>query len=125
MQLSLNLRAILSQRLVQASTGGRVAAVEILLDSPRVKDLILKGQVDEIKEVMEKSTNLGMQTFDQHLYQLFKGGILSLEEALRNADSANNLRVRIRLEAADHQAIQKDGAIPEASPSGLCIQRDH
>jgi len=125
MQLSLNLRAILSQRLVQAATGGRVAAVEVLLDSPRVKDLILKGQVDEIKEVMEKSTNFGMQTFDQHLHQLFKDGIISLDEALRNADSANNLRVRIRLEAADDQASHRAGSNPDTSPSELCIQRDH
>lgn len=125
MQLSLNLRAILSQRLVQAATGGRVAAVEVLLDSPRVKDLILKGQVDEIKEVMEKSTNFGMQTFDQHLYQLFKDGIISLDEALRNADSANNLRVRVRLDAADDPSTHRAGSVPDTSPSELCIQRDH
>ena len=97
MQLSLNLRGILSQRLVRTIDGGRVAAVEILLDSPRVKDLIHKAQIAELKEAMEKSTNLGMQTFDQALYDLYKGGKITLEEAIKNADSANNLRLRVKL----------------------------
>lgn len=97
LQLSLNLRGILSQRLVRTADGDRVAAVEVLLDSPRVKDLIHKGNIHELKEAMEKSTNLGMQTFDQALFDLYKAGTISLDEALRNADSANNLRLRIKL----------------------------
>ena len=97
LELSLNLRGIVSQRLVQTPDGGRVAAVEILLDSPRIKDLIHKGQIHEIKEAMEKSTNFGMQTFDQHLFDLYKAGKISLEEALKNADSYNNLRLRVKL----------------------------
>jgi twitching motility protein PilU len=101
MQLSLNLRAILSQRLVAAVAGKRVAAVEILLDTPRMKDLILKGQLDQIKEAIELGGSAGMQSFDQHLYELYAGGTISLEEALKNADSANNLRVRVRLAEAE------------------------
>lgn len=97
LQLSLNLRGIISQRLVRTIDGGRVAAVEVLLDSPRVKDLIHKGEVAELKEVMEKSGTLGMQTFDQSLYGLYTAGKISLEEAIRNADSANNLRLRVKL----------------------------
>ncbi len=97
LQLSLNLRGIVSQRLIPTVDGGRVAAVEVLLDSPRVKDLIHKGKVDELKEAMEKSTNLGMQTFDQHLYELYTAGKITLDEALKNADSANNLRLRVKL----------------------------
>lgn len=97
LQLSLNLRGIVSQRLIPTVDGGRVAAVEVLLDSPRVKDLIHKGKVDELKEAMEKSTNLGMQTFDQHLYELYSAGKITLDEALKNADSANNLRLRVKL----------------------------
>jgi twitching motility protein PilU len=124
MQLSLNLRAILSQRLVRGVTGGRVAAVEILTDSPRAKDLILKGQIEEIKELMEKSTNVGMQTFDQHLYELFHAGAISLEEALRNADSANNLRVRVRLAAGEDGVSSKEASSSESSVLELRIQKD-
>ncbi len=97
LQLSLNLRAIISQRLVPTIEGSRAAAVEILLDSPRVKDLIHKARIHELKEAMEKGTNFGMQTFDQHLFDLYREGRVSLEEALKNADSANNLRLRVKL----------------------------
>lgn len=97
MQLSLNLRAIVSQRLVRAIDGTRVPAVEVLLDTPRVKDLINKAQIAELKEAMEKSTNSGMQTFDQALYDLYREGKISLDEAIKNADSANNLRLRVKL----------------------------
>lgn len=97
LQLSLNLRSIVSQRLVKAIDGSRAAAIEILLDSPRVKDLIHKAQIAELKEAMEKSSNIGMQTFDQALYDLYKAGKVSLEEAIKNADSANNLRLRVKL----------------------------
>lgn len=97
LQLSLNLRSITSQRLVRTVDGSRVAAVEVLIASPRIKDLIHKGEVAEIKDAMEKGTNLGMQTFDQSLFQLLQDGKITLEEALRNADSANNLRLRVKL----------------------------
>jgi twitching motility protein PilU len=111
LQLSLNLRSIVSQRLVKTIDGGRAPAIEILLDSPRVKDLIHKAQIAELKEAMEKSTNLGMQTFDQSLYDLYAAGRISLEEALRNADSANNLRLRVKLsEEGTHFAQAEEGA---------------
>lgn len=97
LQLSLNLRAIVSQRLVKTVEGNRVPAVEILLDSPRIKDLIHKGEIAEMKEAMEKGHNLGMQTFDEALYVLYKDGRITLEEALKNADSMNNLRLRVKL----------------------------
>jgi twitching motility protein PilU len=98
MQLSLNLRSIISQRLCMKPDGGRIAAVEILLDSPRVKDLINKAEIAELKEAMERSQNFGMQTFDQHLFDLYREGHITLDEALRNADSMNNLRLRVKLE---------------------------
>jgi twitching motility protein PilU len=97
LQLSLNLRGIISQRLIRTLEGGRVAAVEVLLDSPRIKDLIHKANIAELKEAMEKGENVGMQTFDSHLYELYREGKISLEEAIKNADSANNLRLRVKL----------------------------
>jgi twitching motility protein PilU len=95
--LSINLQAFISQRLVPTIDGKRCAAIEILLNSGRVADLILKGAVMEIKEVMEKSEAMGMQTFDTALYHLYINGQISLEEALKNADAENNLRLRIEL----------------------------
>jgi len=97
MDLSLNVRAFISQRLIPTVDGKRTVAVEVLLGTPLIQDLILKGEVHTIKEIMEKSTNLGMQTFDQALFKLYKDGQISLEEALRNADSQNNLRLKISL----------------------------
>ncbi len=96
LQLSLNLRAIISQRLVPGVDGKRVAALEVLIDTPWVKDLIKKGEVDTLKEAMEKSTQEGGQTFDQALFSLCTEGRISEEQALANADSANNLRLRIK-----------------------------
>jgi twitching motility protein PilU len=98
LDLSLNLRAIISQRLVPTVDGKRAAAVEVLLGTPRVCDLIKNGEADAIKEVMLKSEAQGMQTFDTALYKLYKERKISLEEALRNADSKNNLRLRINLD---------------------------
>lgn len=108
LQLSLNLKAIISQRLVRrCDIEGRIPAVEILLSSPRVKDLIYKGEIAELKEAMENSRNLGMQTFDQSLYDLYLNGYISLEDALKNADSANNLRLRIKLsEGGDNEKLK-------------------
>lgn len=104
MDLSLNLRSFVSQRLIAKRDGkGRVPAVEILLNSPLISDLIFKGEVSEIKEIMKKSNELGMQTFDQALFQLHEAGHISYEDALRNADSVNDLRLRIKLEGHEAQ----------------------
>ncbi len=98
MDLSLNVRAIVSQRLIPKKDGkGRTAAVEVLLNSPLIADLIFKGEVHEIKQIMGKSRELGMQTFDQHLFELYEQDLISYEDALRNADSVNELRLMIKL----------------------------
>jgi twitching motility protein PilU len=98
MDLSLNLRALVSQRLVpRQDNKGRHAAVEIMLNSPLISDLIFKGDVAEIKEIMKKSTHIGMQTFDQALFNAFEENLISFEDALRNADSLNDLRLQIKL----------------------------
>ncbi|UTH75829.1 PilT/PilU family type 4a pilus ATPase [Chromobacterium sp. IIBBL 290-4] len=98
MDLSLNMRSIISQRLVPHKSGrGRVAAVEILLNSPLVSDMIFKGEISALKEVMARSPEAGMQTFDQSLFELFEADLINYEDALRNADSINDLRLRIKL----------------------------
>jgi len=97
MDLSLNLRAFISQRLVPTVDGKRAAAIEILLGTPSVSEMILRGEVESIKEIMQKSENLGMQTFDTALFKLYEAGKITLDETLKNADSANNLRLRIKL----------------------------
>ena len=98
MDLSLNLKALISQRLIPKQDGkGRFAAVEVMLNSPLISDLIFKGEVLEIKEIMKKSRNLGMQTFDQALFDAFESNQISYEDALRNADSVNDLRLQIKL----------------------------
>jgi twitching motility protein PilU len=97
LQLSLNLRSIVSQRLIPSVDGKRVAALEILMDTPRIKDLIKKGQVDILKEAMEQGIQEGCQTFDQALFALYRDGSIVLDQALINADSANNLRLKIKL----------------------------
>jgi twitching motility protein PilU len=102
MDLSLNLKAMISQRLVPKKDGkGRAAAFEILLNSPLISDLIFKGEVHEIKAVMAKSRELGMQTFDQHLFELCEAGVIGYEDALRNADSLNELRLMIKLQGQE------------------------
>lgn len=101
MDLSLNLRAFVSQRLVSKTGGGRCAAIEILLNSPLISDLILKGETNMIKEVMAKSTELGMQTFDQALFNLCEEERITQDDALRNADSINELRLRFKLHGKD------------------------
>ncbi len=95
--LSLNLRAIISQRLIRTLDGGRCAAIEILINTPLISDLIAKGDVSGIKEIMAKSRELGMQTFDQALFDLYKEGHISYDEAVKNADSANEVRLQIKL----------------------------
>jgi twitching motility protein PilU len=107
MDLSLNTKAFVSQRLVPRETGiGRIASMEIMLNSPLIADLIFKGEVGQIKEIMAKSTRLGMQTFDQSLFSLYEDGIISYEEAMRNADSKNELRLRIKLESKRESSIE-------------------
>ena len=99
MDLSLNLKSVISQRLLKTTDGkGRVAAIEILLNSPLISDLILKGDVHEIKAIMAKSNELGMKTFDQALFDLYEADKITYEDALRSADSMNELRLRIKLE---------------------------
>ena len=113
LDLSLNIRAFVSQRLIPTVDGKRAAAIEILLGTPLVQDMIRRGDVHEIKEVMAKSENLGMQTFDSALYKIYMEGRISLEEALRNADSPNNLRLRINL--SDDQPGQPSPALAGAA----------
>jgi twitching motility protein PilU len=98
MDLSLNTRAFIAQRLIPRRDGrGRVPAVEVMLNSPLVSDLIFKGDVSGIKDLMKRSRELGMQTFDQSLFDLYEAGLISYEDALRNADSLNDLRLEIKL----------------------------
>ncbi|MGO8755989.1 MAG: PilT/PilU family type 4a pilus ATPase [Gallionellaceae bacterium] len=106
MDLSLNTKALISQRLIPHRSGtGRAAAFEILLNSPLISDLIFKGEVNEIKSVMSRSRELGMQTFDQSLFDLYENEDISYEEALKNADSLNDLRLRIKLESRHSRDI--------------------
>jgi twitching motility protein PilU len=107
MDLSLNLKGMISQRLIPKRDGpGRVAAIEIMLNSPLISDLIFKGEVHQLKEIMKKSRELGMQTFDQALFDLYEAGLISYEDAMRNADSMNELRLAIKLHG--HEAKEKD-----------------
>lgn len=113
LDLSLNLKCFVSQRLIPTLDGKRCAAIEILLGTPTVAQAIHKGEVESIKEIMSKSENLGMQTFDAALFKLYEEGKISFEDALKNADSSNNLRLRIKLESkrgipADEEEIEKN-----------------
>ena len=109
MDLSLNLKAVIAQRLLKTVDGkGRAAAIEIMLNSPLISDLILKGEVHEIKAIMGKSNELGMKTFDQALFDLHEDGRVTIEDALRNADSMNELRLRIKLEGKDAKEPGED-----------------
>lgn len=119
MDVSLNTKAFISQRLVPRETGiGRVAAMEIMLNSPLIADLIFKGEVGQIKEIMAKSTRLGMQTFDQALFALYDDGMISYEEAMRNADSKNELRLRIKLES------KRDSSLADQQSESLRIMEE-
>ena len=121
MDLSLNLQGFVSQRLIPTVDGKRAAAIEILLGTPRICDLIKQGKVDEIKEVMEKSENQGMKTFDSALFDLYKNGRISLEEALKNADSKNNLRLKVQLSETGDSG---DGNAEEGSGLSLAPKDD-
>ncbi|ROS05810.1 twitching motility protein PilU [Sinobacterium caligoides] len=109
MDLSSNVRGFISQRLVPTKDGKRCAAVEVMIGSPTIADQILKGEFENIKETMEKSANMGMQTFDGALLKLYQEGRISLEEALKNADSANNLRLKIKLASGEIGKGSDDG----------------
>ena len=121
MDLSLNIQAFVSQRLIPTTDGKRCAAIEVLLGTPMVADLILKGEIEGIKEVMEKSENIGMKTFDSALFELYVEGLISEEEALKNADSPNNVRLKIKFakeEADDASGLSLqtlDGADEEVT----------
>ena len=118
LQLSLNLRSIVSQRLIPSVEGKRVAALEILMDTPRIKDLIKRGEVDSLKEAMEQGVQEGCQTFDQALFAQYRDGKISLEQALVNADSANNLRLKIKLAGlkVDEEPITAEGETRKSEP---------
>jgi twitching motility protein PilU len=136
--LSINLRAIVSQRLVKTVDGGRCAAIEILLNTPLISEMIAKNDQVGIKPIMAKSKELGMQTFDQALYDLFHAGKITFEEAMANADSANELRLRIKLAAGgdlsnnslslheeeeeEEQPVQKIVKTPEVKPREQIIR---
>src|SRR5258706_12868639 len=111
MDLSLNIRALISQRLVPREAGaGRIAAMEIMLNSPLIQDLIFRGEVAKITDIMGRSTRLGMDTFDQALFDLYEKGLISYEDALRNADSKNELRLRVKLESnRENKPVESDG----------------
>ncbi|MFT6274600.1 MAG: twitching motility protein PilU [Halioglobus sp.] len=115
MDLSSNIQAFVSQRLVATKDGKRCAAIEVMLGTPMIADLILKGEFDGIKEIMEKSQNIGMKTFDSALFDLHQEGKITEEEALRNADSPNNVRLKIK--------FAKEGGVLEADGSmGLSLE---
>ncbi|HEX2790716.1 MAG TPA: PilT/PilU family type 4a pilus ATPase [Steroidobacteraceae bacterium] len=111
MDLSLNIRALISQRLIPRESGtGRIAAMEIMLNSPLIQDLIFRGEVAKIKEVMSRSNRIGMKTFDQALFDLYEQGHISYEDALRNSDSKNELRLRVKLESKrENKPVEADG----------------
>ncbi|TMQ51049.1 MAG: PilT/PilU family type 4a pilus ATPase [Candidatus Eisenbacteria bacterium] len=120
-QLALNLRGIVSQRLLPRASGtGRVAAIEVMLNAPRIADLIAKAEIAALKEAIEANAQDGSRSFDQALYDLYRGGLITLDEALRQADSANNLRIRIKLESA---TMHERGAAAILAHARLVRQR--
>ncbi len=120
MDLSMNMQCIVSQRLIPTVSGKRCAAIEVLLGTPMIADLILRGELDGIKEIMHKSENLGMKTFDTALFELYQEGLINEEEALRNADSLNNVRLRIKFasEELESEAVGHSGLSLETLDDG-------
>jgi twitching motility protein PilU len=116
MDLSLNIQSIVSQRLIPTVDGKRCAAVEVLLGTPMIAELVLRGEIDGIKEVMQKSENIGMKTFDTALFELYQQGLISEDEALRNADSPNNVRLKIKF------AREDAGEADAGSPVSLSLE---
>jgi twitching motility protein PilU len=120
MDLSMNLHAIISQRLLRLrGEKGRVPAVEILIKSPLIADLILNGKMSEIRDVVARSTELGMQTFDQSLFQLFEDGLVEYDDAIRSADSGNDLRLKIKLESKRFEGGELGDSLQNISYSGM------
>jgi len=115
MDLSTNIQAFVSQRLIPTVDGKRCAAIEIMLGTPMIAELILRGEFEGLKEIMEKSQNIGMKTFDNSLFELYQEGLISEEEALKNADSPNNVRLKIKF-AVD------DGEAAGGGPAGLSLE---
>jgi twitching motility protein PilU len=114
MDLSLNIQAFVSQRLIPTVDGKRCAAIEVMLGTPLIAELILRGEIDGVKEVMRKSENAGMKTFDTALFELYQEGLISEEEAIRNSDSANNVRLKIKF-------ARESGASDRAASGGLSL----
>jgi twitching motility protein PilU len=122
MDLSSNLRAVVSQRLIRTEDGkGRKAAIEILLNTPTIGEMILKGNFQNIKEIMHKSRELGMCTFDQALYELYNKGYIGYDEAIRNADSANGLRLQIKLSG---ERKGPDGSAGKGAELSMAIEEE-
>jgi twitching motility protein PilU len=117
MDLSLNIQAFVSQRLIPTVDGKRCAAIEILLGTPLIAELILRGEIDGVKEVMKKSENIGMKTFDTALFELYQEGLISEDEAVRNSDSPNNVRLKIKFAKEDGV-----GAPQEENSMGLSLE---
>jgi len=115
MDLSMNMQSIVSQRLIPTIDNKRCAAIEVLLGTPMIADLILRGEIDGIKEVMQKSENIGMKTFDTALFELYQEGLIGEDEALRNADSPNNVRLKIKF-------AKEDGATGDGNAMGLSLE---
>jgi twitching motility protein PilU len=125
MDLSLNLRAIISQRLVPKQSGkGRVAAIEVLINSPRMADLIFSGQIHEMKQTMMENRDMGMQTFDQSLFDLYENNQISYTDALRFADAVNDLRLRIKLSSQRFAQEQPDASVRDGM-SNLELKPTH
>ena len=125
LDLSMNLHAIISQRLLRKRGGeGRVPAVEIMIRSPLIGEMILKGRISEIRDIVAKSNESGMQTFDQSLFQLFEDGLIDYEDAIRAADSGNDLRLRIKLESSRNESGELGDSLQDVSFSSLSRSRE-
>ncbi len=123
-QLSLNVRAIISQRLIPTVDNKRAAAIEILLDTPRVKDLIMKKRIELIKEAMAEGTKEGMQSFDQAIYNLFKAGRISYENSIAYADSANDMRLKIKMDKVSEKSATDEATLKDDDDSALRLKTD-
>ncbi len=123
-QMGLNIRAIISQRLIPSVDGKRVAAIEILIDTPRVKDLIMKRKIDVLKEAMSAGNREGMVTFDQSIYQIYKSGKISYENAIAYADSANDLRLKIKIDDIEVKSAESDNKKTEDLSDSLHLKSD-
>ena len=120
LDLSMNLHALISQRLLRRrGTEGRVPAVEVIIKTPLIGDLIQKGKISEIRDVVARSNEHGMQTFDQSLFQLYEDGLIEYDDAIRTADSGNDLRLRIKLESKRGEGGELGDSLTNVSYSGM------